>query len=61
MSPVVSRLRAQIRQIEQQLASIEARGGIAVGAPEGTVRFLEDKKRELQFALFLELQRRSAA
>jgi uncharacterized protein involved in exopolysaccharide biosynthesis len=57
MSPVVSRLRAQIRQIEQQLASIEARGG----APEGTTRFLEDKKRELQFAVFLELQRRSAA
>jgi hypothetical protein len=61
MSPVESRLRVQIRQIERQLASIAARGGVAAGTPEGTIRFLEDKKRELQFALFLELQRRSAA
>jgi hypothetical protein len=61
MSPVASRLRAQIRQIEQQLASIEARGGTGAGVPEGTVRFLGDKRIELKFALFLELEKRAAA
>jgi hypothetical protein len=61
MSPVASRLRAQIRQIEQQLSAIEARGGIDAGIPEGTRRFLEDKKLELKFALFIELEKRAAA
>jgi hypothetical protein len=51
-----STVRAKIRQVEQQLSAIEARGGTASGIPESTIRFLEDKKTELSFHLFMQLR-----
>ncbi|HEY0525977.1 MAG TPA: hypothetical protein VGD08_21475 [Stellaceae bacterium] len=56
MTTSASTVRAKIRQIEQQLSAIESRGGTANGIPESTIRFLEDKKTELSFQLFMQLR-----
>ena len=58
MTNSIWRLRAKIKQIEEQLEAIKARGG---GVADSTIQFLEDKWLQLKFALFLEMQRRDAA